>query len=86
MCHYLTTKLFYVVYWCSVYRANIRKQKFYALLTIRYRLKDDTVYPNTYQITLTVVGFTAAHSGIYTVTINNREGTIMEQFERRVEG
>ena len=51
-----------------------------------YRVFDDAACPKTYQVQLTVVGFTAEHSGIYTVTIENRAGMITEQFERRVEG
>ena len=51
-----------------------------------YRVTDDTACPKTYQIQLTVVGFTADHSGLYTVTIENRASMITEQFERRVEG
>ena len=47
---------------------------------------DDAAYPNTYQAQLTVVGFTAAHSGFYTVTVSNRAGMIIEQFERRAKG
>ena len=55
-------------------------------LSVCYRVLDEAACPKTYQIQLTVVGFTAAHSGIYTVTISNRAGMITEQFERRVEG
>ena len=55
-------------------------------LTACYRELDDAVYPETYQAQLTVISFTAAHSGIYTVTIKNTAGMITEQFERRVEG
>ena len=51
-----------------------------------YRVADDAACPKIYQANLTVVGFTAHHSGIYTVTIGNRDGMITEQFERRVEG
>ena len=51
-----------------------------------YRVIDEAAFPKTYQAQLTVVGFTAAHSGIYTVTISNRVGMITEQFERRLEG
>ena len=55
-------------------------------LTVCYRVIDEVAYPKVYQAQLTVVGFTADHSGIYTVTIENRAGMITEQFERRVEG
>ena len=55
-------------------------------LTVCYRVIDEAAYPTVYQAQLTVVGFTADHSGIYTVTIENRAGMITEQFERRVEG
>ena len=51
-----------------------------------YRVADGAACPKRYQANLTVVGFTADHSGIYTVTIENRAGMITEQFERRVEG
>ena len=51
-----------------------------------YRVADGAACPERYQANLTVVGFTADHSGIYTVTIKNRAGMITEQFERRVEG
>ena len=47
---------------------------------------DEVAHPKVYQAQLTVVGFTADHSGIYTVAIQNRAGMIIEQFERRVEG
>ena len=53
---------------------------------IYYSVMNDAVCPKTYQAQLTVVGFTADHSGIYTVTIENRAGVIIEQFERSVEG
>ena len=56
------------------------------LLIVCYRVTDDAAYPKTYQAQLTVVGFTTNHSGIYTVTIENRAGMITEQFERRVRG
>ena len=49
-------------------------------------MTDYATYPKSYQAQLTVIGFTADHSGIYTVTIENRAGMITEQFERRVEG
>ena len=55
-------------------------------LTVCYRVIDEVAYPKVYRAQLTVVGFTANHSGIYTVTIENRAGMITEQFERRVEG
>ena len=59
----------------------------FAFIFNYYRVADGAACPKIYQANLTVVGFTADHSGIYTVTIgNNRAGTITEQFERRVEG
>ena len=61
-------------------------QNYFTISFIYYRLTDDTANPKTYQAVLTVVGFTADHSGIYTVAIENRAGIITEQFERRVEG
>ena len=51
-----------------------------------YRVTNDTACAKTYQAVLTVIGFTANHSGIYTVTLENRGGMITEQFERRLEG
>ena len=55
-------------------------------LIVCYRVTDDAGCPKTYQAVLTVIDFTADHSGIYTVMIENRAGMITEQFERRVEG
>ena len=55
-------------------------------LIVCYRVTDGAACPKTYQTQLTVVGITADHSGLYTVTIENRAGMITEQFERRVEG
>ena len=55
-------------------------------LTVCYRVTDGAACPKKFQAVLTVVGFTANHSGIYTVTIENRAGMITEQFERRAEG
>ena len=55
-------------------------------LSVCYRVTDDAACPKTYRVQLIVVGFTANHSGIYTVAIENRAGSIMEQFERRVGG
>ena len=49
-------------------------------LTVCYRIMDEAAFPKTYQAQLTVVGFTADHSGIYTVTIENRAGMIIEHF------
>ena len=61
-------------------------KNFMLSLTVCYSIIDEAAYPKTYQAQLTVIGFTADHSGFYTVTIENRAGMIMEQFERRVEG
>ena len=67
---------------CYVYNALY----LYSFVSNCYRVADDAACPKRYQANLTVVGFTADHSGIYTVTIENRAGMITEQFERRVEG
>ena len=55
-------------------------------LIVCYRVTDDAGCPKTYQAVLTVIDFTADHSGIYIVMIENRAGIITGQFERRVEG
>ena len=90
LCHYLATKLFNDLLNCilvlCLHSYSVCKQKFMFSLTACYRGINGAVYPEHYQVQLTVVGFTAAHSGIYTVTIKNREDMITEQFERRVEG
>ena len=42
--------------------------------------------PITYRAVLTVAGFTGAHSGTYTVTVENRADSIAQSFERILEG
>ena len=40
----------------------------------------------TFQAVLTVTGFSEAHSGTYTVTVENRAGSISGSFKRILEG
>ena len=84
LCYYLATKLYNDALNCILY--SVLFTELTKNLIICYRVIDEAAYPKVYQAQLTVIGFTADHSGIYTVTISNRVGMITEQFERRLEG
>ena len=51
-----------------------------------YSVIDGDACPGTYYAVLTLTGFTEAHSGIYTVTVMNRAGSITHSFQRAQEG
>ena len=55
-------------------------------MSAHYRVINDNTCPGTYQVVLTVTGFTDAHIGTYKVTVENRAGSIMHSFRRVKEG
>ena len=61
-------------------------QDFVLLVYLFYSTIDATACPITYQAVLTVTGFTKAHSGTYTLTVENRAGSITQRFQRILEG
>ena len=55
-------------------------------LLVCYSVIDGDACPGIYQAVLTLTGFTEAHSGTYTVTVENRAGSITHSFQRVQEG
>ena len=65
---------------------KLKKQDIVLFVYLFYRTIDATACPITYQAVLTVTGFNNVHSGTYTVTVENRAGSITQSFERILEG